>query len=220
MVDSSLGGKTGVDLPQGKNLVGAFHPPKLVWTDPLTLETLPQAELRSGMAEVLKAGVIADPKLFVLCRQGWDAINANRQEIVRRAMAVKINIIQQDPYERSLRAVLNFGHTIGHAIETVSEYSLRHGEAVAIGMLLEARLSEELGLAQESLSAPIHTTLKHLSLPVRIPPRLDRQAILEIMFFDKKKASGELKFALPVRIGEVQPGVKVPVDLLKKIIQV
>jgi 3-dehydroquinate synthetase len=131
MVDASLVGKTGADLPQGKNLVGAFHPPRLVLADPQLLSTLPEAELRSGMAEVVKGGVIGDPALFDRCAGGWAEIQADWSAVIRRTMAVKIQVILADPYERGPRAVLNFGHTFGHAIEMLSGYRLRHGEAVS-----------------------------------------------------------------------------------------
>jgi 3-dehydroquinate synthase len=178
MVDASLGGKTGVDLPQGKNLVGAFYSPRLVLADPLTLDTLPEAELRSGMAEVVKAGVIGDPELFELCALGWDALRLKLAEVVCRAMSVKISVIGADPYETGRRAVLNLGHTIGHAVELVSNFQLRHGEAVAIGMVAASRLAERLEIAEPGLADKIENVLMGLGLPVEIPPELDRQAVL------------------------------------------
>ena len=208
MVDASLGGKTGADLPQGKNLVGAFHAPWLVLADPQTLKTLPEKELRSGLAEVVKHGVIGDPDLFALCAQGWDAI-VNWDALVRRAMAVKIKIIQTDPFESGRRAALNLGHTIGHGVELASGYRLRHGEAIAIGMVAEARLAERLGLAEAGLAKGIAACLRGLGLPTEIPPDLDRQTTLRAMSVDKKKSKGQVRFSLPVRIGEVQVGVEV-----------
>jgi 3-dehydroquinate synthase len=217
MVDASLGGKTGADLPQGKNLVGAFHPPVLVLADPQTLTTLPDAEFRSGLAEVIKHAVIADPELFELCSAGWEAAKDNLDEIVRRAIAVKVRIIQEDPYEGGRRAALNLGHTLGHAIEKVSGYRLKHGEAVAIGMVHAARLSRLNGYAQEGLPGVIASTLEGLGLPTEIPGWLDRGSILNVMRFDKKKAGGRLRWVLPVRIGEVVVRVAVedplPVEL-------
>jgi 3-dehydroquinate synthase len=206
MVDASLGGKTGADLPQGKNLVGAFHPPALVLADPLTLRSLPKAELRSGLAEVIKHGIIGDPELFELA---CSPSPTNLGQIVRRAMSVKVRIIEADPYERGLRAALNLGHTVGHAVEQVSGYHLRHGEAVAIGMVAEARLAERLGIAQVGLAETIATTLAGVGLPVAIPPPMDRGAILQTMQVDKKRAGGKIRFALPVKIGEVVTGVEV-----------
>jgi shikimate kinase/3-dehydroquinate synthase len=209
MADASLGGKTGVDLPEGKNLVGAFHPPCLVLADPETLSTLPEVELRSGLAEVVKHGIIADPALFELCAAGPLAIKDELVGIVRRAMAVKLVFIQADPYERGQRAALNLGHTVGHALESVSRYRLRHGEAVAIGMVTEAHLAERLGIAAVGLSGRIEAVLACLNLPVKIPSDLSRQALVEAMRVDKKKASGVVHFSLPVDIGRVEIGVAV-----------
>jgi 3-dehydroquinate synthase len=209
MVDSSLGGKTGCNLSEGKNLIGAFHSPRLVLSDPHLLSTLPEDELRSGLGEVVKHGIIADPALFEMCAQGFAAVRANLPEIVRRAIAVKIKVIEADPFERGVRATLNLGHTIGHALETVSEYRLRHGEAIAIGMVAEARLAERLGIASQGLSETIAATLSKLGLPVRIPPNLKRDDIIQTMQYDKKMDSRVIRFALPVKIGEVRAGVEV-----------
>jgi 3-dehydroquinate synthase len=209
MVDSSLGGKTGCDLAEGKNLVGAFHSPSLVLSDPNTLSTLPEDELRSGLGEVVKHGIIADPALFNMCTQGYATVKANLPEIVRRAMAVKVRVIEADPFERGLRATLNLGHTIGHAVETVSGYRLKHGEAVAIGMVKEARLAERMGIAAAGLSETIAATLIELGLPVNIPPDLSLTDIIHTMRYDKKMNSGVVRFALPVAIGEVQAAVEV-----------
>jgi shikimate kinase / 3-dehydroquinate synthase len=209
MADASLGGKTGVDLPQGKNLVGAFHPPALVLSDPQLLATLPEKELRSGMAEIVKAGVIGDERLFELCQQGWQSLRADLDEVVRRGMAIKIRIIQADPYEKGQRAVLNLGHTIGHAVERASGYELSHGEAVSIGMVAEAHLAEKIGLAEAGLAAQIARTLQSLKLPTSIPADIDRKLVLETMNLDKKRAAGKVLFALPVRIGEVKTGCEV-----------
>jgi len=209
MVDSSLGGKTGCDLPEGKNLIGAFHSPRLVLSDPNTLSTLPEDELRSGLGEVVKHGIIADPTLFDLCSQGFESVKVNLPEIVRRAMAVKIKLIEADPFEGGVRAKLNFGHTVGHALETVSGYRLRHGEAVAIGMVAEARLAERLGIAGQGLSATIAVTLMELGLPIKAPPDLSQEDIIHTMRYDKKMNSGIIRFALPVKVGEVRAGVEV-----------
>lgn len=207
MVDAAIGGKTGVDLPQGKNLVGAFHPPRLVLADPLTLQTLPLPELRSGMAEVVKHAVIGDPDLLEACAAGLDRLNGNWEWLVRRAAAVKVRVIEADPYEQGLREVLNFGHTIGHALEKASGYRLRHGEAVAIGMVIETRLAERLGLAAAGLSEQLSQVLRQLGLPVQPPPGLavdDLRAALQV---DKKRRQGELRFSLPRRVGQVEYGI-------------
>jgi 3-dehydroquinate synthase len=209
MADASLGGKTGADLPQGKNLIGAFHAPRLVLADPQVLSSLPPAELRSGMGEVVKHGVISDPELFRLCPQALTEPAAMLEEIVRRAVAVKIRVIEADPYEQGWRAVLNLGHTIGHAVELVSGFKLRHGEAVSIGLVSETRLAEHIGLAQPGLSQQISIVLSSLGLPVEIPGDLDTDQILHAMGTDKKRAGGKVRFALPVKLGEARVGVEI-----------
>ncbi len=209
MVDASLGGKTGVDLPQGKNLVGAFHPPRVVWADPEALATLPVEELISGMAEVVKHGILGDPALFDLCLQGWDALNDDWSAVVRRAMAVKIKIIQDDPFEKGARQALNLGHTIGHAVELASGFELRHGEAIAIGLVAETRLAERLGIAEAGLARQIEAVLRQLDLPTETPPTLDWEMVSQAIELDKKKSGGRVRFALPRRIGEVEVGVAV-----------
>ncbi len=207
MVDSGLGGKTGVDLPQAKNLVGAFYPPRLVLADPQMLNTLPERELRGGLAEVIKHGVIGDVDLFELCSGGWQATNDHLDEIVRKGMAVKLKVIEQDPYEKDLRQTLNLGHTIGHGVELASNFRLSHGESVAIGMVAEARLAERIGMARQGLAQRIEHVLAGVGLPVEIPPDLSRERIVDAMRLDKKRAAGKVRFALPVDIGEVRTGV-------------
>ncbi|MFZ6031252.1 MAG: 3-dehydroquinate synthase [Chloroflexota bacterium] len=220
MCDSSLGGKTGADLPEGKNLVGAFHPPALVLADPGVLATLPQAEINNGMAEVIKHGIIEDAALIDLCAQAREAVNRQAwNEIVSRSMAVKIKIIQEDPYEKARRQALNLGHTIGHAVELVSGFRIRHGEAVAIGMVAEARLAEKMGLADpdEFLAMRIASVCQAAGLPTEIPPELDHQAIRRAIQQDKKKAGGKVKYALPAAIGRVITGVNVEEALLHEL---
>ncbi len=204
MVDASLGGKTGFDLPEGKNLIGAFYPPKLVLADPQLLSTLPEAELISGMAEVVKHGIISDPELFNLCLRGLDWVKNNLEEIVKRAMAVKIKIIEEDPYEKGFRAALNLGHTVGHAVELVSKFNLRHGEAIAIGMVAEAKYSARVGLAGIGLVEAVTESLKALGLPIQIPEKMPREEIIRAMRVDKKKNAKAIRFALPVEIGKVE----------------
>ena len=204
MVDASLGGKTGFDLPEGKNLIGSFHPPKLVIADPSLLLTLPERELRSGMAEVVKHGIISDPELFSLCGRGLDWVKNNLEEIVKRAMAVKIKVIEEDPYEKGFRAALNLGHTVGHAVELVSKFNLRHGEAIAIGMVAEAKYSARVGLAGVGLVEAVEESLKALGLPIHIPEGMPREEIIRAMRVDKKKNAKVVRFALPVEIGKVE----------------
>lgn len=204
MVDASLGGKTGFDLPQGKNLIGSFHPPKLVIADPSLLLTLPERELRSGMAEVVKHGIISDPDLFAMCQRGMDWVKANLEEVVKRATAVKIQVIEADPYEMGFRAVLNLGHTVGHAVELVSGFKLRHGEAISIGMAVEARYATRVGLAGSGVVEAIESTLSSLGLPIHIPAEMPREEIIRALRVDKKKNAKAIRFALPIEIGKVE----------------
>jgi len=209
MVDASLGGKTGINLPEGKNLAGAFHHPHLVVIDTTLLSTLPETEIKNGLAEVVKHGVIGDQVLFELCAQGLPEITRNWDTVVKRAANVKIQTIQVDPYEKNIRAILNFGHTVGHAVEVLSGYKIRHGEAVAIGMVAETRLAELLGLALVGLTEKIDEVLKRLDLPTHIPSYISNDEVLKVMQFDKKRKGGRLRFALPVDIGEVVHDVEI-----------
>ncbi len=210
MLDAAVGGKTGFDLPQGKNLAGSFYTPSFVMVDPQTLTTLPHRELLCGLAEGVKAGIVADPALFDLCAQGMQQVSSHLPEVICRALAVKVHIIQADPYERNRRAALNAGHTMGHALEAASGYKLLHGEAISIGFVLEAYLSEQLGLARPGLAAAIASCLSGLGLPTQVPAGISRRSIIEAVGVDKKRSAGEVRFSLPVRIGRVQVGVAVP----------
>ncbi len=203
MVDASIGGKTGVDLQSGKNIVGAFHPPRLVLVDPNFMSTLPLVEFNNGMAEVIKAGIIGDEDLFGLCSQGPELVHSSLAEVIARAIAVKVGVIQADPFEENQRAVLNFGHTLGHALESASGYHIRHGEAVASGMVAAARLAHHRGLAEPGLVDKIVTVLQKFDLPVDLLTSIPVQSILEVMRSDKKRAAGKHNFVLPHRIGEV-----------------
>ena len=204
MVDASLGGKTGFDLPEGKNLIGAFYPPKLVLADPQLLGTLPEAELISGMAEVVKHGIISDPELFNLCLRGLAWVKNNLEEVIKHAMAVKIKVIEEDPYEKGIRAALNLGHTVGHAVELVSKFELRHGEAIAIGTVAEARYAARAGLADDGLVEAVTESFRALGLPIQIPEAMPREEIIRAMRVDKKKNAKAIRFALPVEIGKVE----------------
>jgi shikimate kinase / 3-dehydroquinate synthase len=204
MVDASIGGKTGFDLPEGKNLIGSFYPPKRILADPRLLQTLPERELISGMAEVVKHGIISDPELFELCSRGLNWVGVNIEEIVKRAMAVKIRIIEEDPYEKGFRAALNLGHTVGHAVELVSRFALRHGEAIAIGMVTEASYAEHIGIAQQGTAESIREVLLKLGLPTQIPDGMSRAEMIAAMRVDKKRNSKVIRFALPVEIGQVK----------------
>ncbi|RMG92313.1 MAG: 3-dehydroquinate synthase [Chloroflexi bacterium] len=207
MVDASVGGKTGVDLPQGKNLVGAFKQPAIVIADLTTLVTLPLAEFRAGLAEVVKHGLIAAPSLFFRLENIDLPENLplipDLQSLVVRAITVKRNVVQADPFETGRRAVLNLGHTFAHAIEQVSGYTIRHGEAVAMGLVAAAALSAKLGFCSATLPGRIMAVLARLGLPVRIPADLSPKALLAAMNTDKKRVRGQMRFVLVRDVGDV-----------------
>lgn len=211
MVDSSVGGKTGVDLPQGKNLVGAFHPPVLVVIDPLVLGTLSSQQVRCGMAEVVKAGILADPDLFAMVQAGppWPWI-----DLLDRSLAVKIDVVQEDPGETGRRAVLNLGHTAGHALERLSDYALPHGEAVAIGLVVASHIAAELGVCDQDLPGRVIQALVQLGLPVDWSLPCRPEDVLGAMAHDKKRRAGRQKWILPRGIGDVVITDGVPEDLV------
>jgi 3-dehydroquinate synthase len=231
MVDASIGGKTGVDTPAGKNLVGAFHAPAAVFIDPQTLVTLPLREMRAGIAEIVKHGVIADEAYLrqvastvpkVLSARGGQASDSMLALIVP-SVEIKADIVSRDEREGGLRKTLNFGHTIGHAVELVSGYSLLHGEAVAIGMALEGRLAEQIGVAKAGTAATISRTLAAAGLPTELPDGMDRKGLVDAMRTDKKGLSGKTRFALPLRVGAMagaETGWTVPVsdDQLREVL--
>lgn len=206
MVDSSVGGKTAVDLPQGKNLVGAFHPPRAVIADTEALLTLPPRELRAGLAEVVKYGAIRDAAFLDWLEARADALlagdDAALAEAIARSCRHKAEIVERDPYERGERALLNFGHTFGHAIEAEQGFGgLNHGEAVAVGMVLAARLSARQGLAGDADAERLAALLARFGLPVALPDGLDPAALLGRMRLDKKAAADGLRFVLWDGIG-------------------
>ncbi len=199
MVDSSIGGKTGVDLPGGKNMVGAFWQPSLVVADLDVLETLPPVEFRCGMAEALKHGLIDDAALFEQLETRPGQID---EATLERAIAVKARIVEVDALEQGVRAHLNLGHTFAHAIETVSGYRWRHGEAVAVGLVGATRLSAAVGLCAAMLPARVEDALIGLGLPVRYS-NLNPAALWEAMAADKKWREGRSRFVLIRDVGEV-----------------
>jgi shikimate kinase/3-dehydroquinate synthase len=222
MVDASVGGKTGVDLPLGKNLVGVFKQPISVIIDTLVLDTLPVAELRSGMAETIKHAVIAEEELFGELEQNTNKVfwwrGRSGHAWLARSLKVKIDVVKEDPYEKDTRAVLNLGHTIGHALEKLSGYTLRHGEAVSIGLAVEAQVGSRLGLAGSALPRRIEALLEGWGLPVRCPP-YPTASILEAAAFDKKKRGSRMRWALPIRIGEVRIVEDVPLDVVEDVLR-
>ena len=213
MVDASIGGKTGVDIPSGKNLVGAFHQPSAVIVDPLCLESLPPEELRAGLAEVLKHGAIADAAYFervvaaLPALLGADGARSSEMlDVIRRAIAIKCDVVRRDERESGLRHILNFGHTIAHALELVSHFSVPHGEAVAIGMGIEARIAEKLGVAARGTAERVEFAIAATGLPVGRPAHLAPEAILAATTRDKKARSGAARYALPTRVGGMAQG--------------
>lgn len=207
MVDASVGGKTGVDTPQGKNLIGAFHPPAAVIADPETLRTLPDAVYRAGLAEAVKHGLVADAAYFEWLAREAAAIGRRDEallvRLVHRSVEIKGRIVSEDEFETGPRAVLNAGHTVAHAIEAVSGYSLAHGEAVAIGLLAESALAEEMGLATPGLRDQVEALLSQLGLPVALPEDYRVEDLLAAMGHDKKNRDGAIRFALPAGLGRM-----------------
>ena len=220
-VDSSVGGKVGVNLKAGKNLVGAFYQPRLVLCDLDTLGTLPDRELRAGLAEVVKYGVIYDARLFRrLERDLPQLLERDRSvlgAVIARSCEIKAEVVSQDETESGRRAILNFGHTLGHALEAISSYGkYLHGEAIAIGQVGAARLSSRLlGLAAQDAQR-IETLLAQCGLPTCVTLNArQRLALLEAMKLDKKVSAGEVKFVLARRLGSVEFGCRVPSALLE-----
>lgn len=214
MVDSSVGGKTGVDLPQGKNLVGAFKQPLITIADTSCLETLPHKEVLMGMAESIKHAIISDAELF----EHFEKTNPNDLTIesIAQSIQVKVDVVEQDPFESGFRETLNLGHTVGHAIEKCSNYSLLHGEAVSIGLVAAARLSSETGLCEQTIPQRIEALLDRVGLPVR--HTMDPHELVAAMTSDKKTRDGQIRFILIQSIGKVQFGCSVPSDVLLQVL--
>ncbi|MDX2140369.1 MAG: 3-dehydroquinate synthase [Chloroflexota bacterium] len=200
MVDSSVGGKVGVDLPQGKNLVGAFKQPEAVIIDTEVLRTLPARERRCGMAEIIKHALIADPDLLELAAQA-SVPSALDDRLVQRAVQVKVQLVQQDPFEKGIRAHLNLGHTFGHAFEQVSGYRIPHGEGVAIGLVAAARLSHRLGMCGAEVVDRVEQVVGEAGLPAFLED-LDPEAVWAAMGTDKKWQSGTARFVLLRGLGQ------------------
>jgi 3-dehydroquinate synthase len=228
MVDSAIGGKTGINHPAGKNLIGAFHQPAAVYIDVDYLKTLPDRHFNSGMAEVIKCGVIADRGLFAFLEESPARVQRRETEMMARIIEaccrVKVRVVEADPRESSRRKILNFGHTIGHAIETVTGFRLTHGEAVAIGMAAEARIAARLGLLAPAAALRIAALPPRLGLPVTLPPSLDPRTLLEVARRDKKTRAGRIACALPGRIGAMahrhgEYGIPVDDGLILEVLQ-
>jgi 3-dehydroquinate synthetase len=208
-VDAAIGGKTGVDLPGGKNLVGAFHQPSAVLADPETLTTLPLAHMRAGLAEVIKHGVIADESYFARVVDALPRILDRRADswldtitpLVVRGIEIKADVVSRDEREAGVRKTLNFGHTIGHAIEVCANYEMLHGEAVAAGMVLESALAERAGIAEVGTCGRVRDAIHAAGLPVNRPPSTPPPELLAATRTDKKTRGGVVEYALPRRVG-------------------
>lgn len=223
MVDAAIGGKTGVNHPQGKNLIGAFHQPRLVLIDPTVLQTLPRREFQAGMAEVIKYGVIWDGSLFEQLEQ------ANRldqlrylspevlSEILVRSAQAKVDVVTKDEKEGGLRAILNYGHTIGHAIESLGRYrQFNHGEAVALGMVAVGQIAVDLKCWQEDCAQRQLSLIQKAGLPTRLPQTIETPAVLAMLQLDKKVESGRVRFVLPTQIGTVTIKDQVPTHFIER----
>jgi 3-dehydroquinate synthase len=223
MIDASVGGKTGVDTPAGKNLVGAFHRPRAVIVDPGVLGSLPANHLRSGVAEAIKHGAIADADYYekidrLLLLVLNDPTGAAMRSLIVRSIEIKASIVMQDEREGGIRRHLNFGHTLGHAIESESGYQLLHGEAIAIGMVLEAKLGEALGVTAPGTVARLRNTVERAGLPHAVPGQLDVDRILAATRSDKKAREGVVEYALITEIGRAIAGVRAPDETVLQVL--
>ena len=231
MIDASIGGKTGVDTPAGKNLVGAFHQPAAVIADPDVLRTLPAEHLRAGLAEALKHGVIADAQYFDEVATAAPAIIAGDraagsalERVVVRSVSIKADVVRRDEREGGVRKTLNFGHTLGHAIELRSGFRLLHGEAVAMGMVLEARVAERVGVAEVGTSDRVRSAIERSGLPAARPRDQSPDEILAATRGDKKARQGIVEYALPARIGAMAGadrgwGISVADDIVLEVLR-
>jgi len=205
MIDASVGGKTGVDTPAGKNLVGAFHQPHCVVVDPELLSTLPDAHLRAGMAEAVKHGAIADAEYLEWIERNADPLLAGDPDalarLIMRSVEIKAEIVAKDEKESGPRKLLNFGHTIGHAVESVSGYTLLHGEAVAVGMVEEARIGERSGITAAGTSAHLRRILTRLGLPTSLPIDFQAAQVIDFTRVDKKARNGRVEYSLIQDLG-------------------
>lgn len=205
MVDASIGGKTGVNVPQGKNLIGTIYQPKKVMIDPSTLRTLPLSEIRNGIVEMIKHGLIADPYLFQFLEEHCDQLlnlePSALEKVIFESCRIKKEIVESDEKDNGMRRLLNFGHTIGHALECLTKYALPHGEAVAIGLLVESRLALQMGRFNPHSFLRIHSLLEKYSIPLKLPFKLSVLSVLEAMNLDKKSLKGNPRFVIIDEIG-------------------
>ena len=227
MVDASIGGKTGVNHPQGKNLIGAFYQPRLVFIDPTVLNTLPVREFRAGMAEVIKYGVIWDKDLFTKLEQADTLDNIEQLSpellkiIITRSCQAKVDVVSQDEKEAGLRAILNYGHTIGHAIESLTGYgTINHGEAVAMGMVAAGKIAVKMGLWTETDVQRQEQLLQKTALPTQVPGILNTAEVMESLQLDKKVKAGKIRFILPTEIGKVIISDRVSSKVIQDVLEI
>ncbi len=222
-VDSSVGGKTGVDIPEGKNLMGAFYQPQAVYIDPQVLQTLDREELLGGLAEVIKYGVIWDKEFFTFLDENHEKILELDSKLIQKLIyiccQIKADVVAKDERESDLRRILNFGHTIGHAVEGVSRYSIIHGKAVAIGMVAAAKLAVGLGLLNNGECQKITELIKKYRLPTIIPKEFDRNLIKQFLVTDKKSIAGKVTYVLPQTIGNVVMRDNVPENMVDQVLE-
>lgn len=213
MADSSIGGKTGVDTPYGKNLIGAFHHPEEVYMDMETLSTLDIRNYRAGLAELMKHGFIWDPSILDFVQEHQQEIQDRNvtvlEQLFEKNCQVKNYVVSQDEQEKGLRQILNYGHTMGHAVEILAGFDLIHGECVSIGMVFAAKIAQRRGLCSAEWAARQRSILEGLGLPVDLPAALAAKDLIRLMKMDKKARAGKIQFVLPVRPGEVLYGVPV-----------
>ncbi len=222
-VDSAIGGKTGVNLPEGKNLVGAFYPPRLVLTDPLLLRTLPRREYRGGLAEVIKYGVVADRPLFIYLEENLEKLLQRDTRamsfVISRCAKIKARVVSRDEREAGLREILNYGHTFGHALESITKFRrFQHGEAVAWGLMAAALLGHEAGITPAEHAARIIALVRSLG-PLPSWPRVRPGGLIRAMGSDKKTRSGKLRFVLSPGIGKARTYDRIPVALVERVLR-
>ena len=220
--DSSVGGKVGVDFEGGKNMIGAFYQPKLVYANVGSLATLPERELKSGLAEVVKHGMIADAGFFSYLENNMDAVLRLDAEtlkyVVMTNCSIKSGVVEKDEKESGLRAILNFGHTTGHAVESASDFKMLHGECVSVGIVAACKIAQYLGMVDDSVLRRAEAVLKRIGLPVAVSG-IDPEDIFNKMLHDKKIKNGSLTFVLPKKIGEVERRVIDDYGLIRKILR-
>lgn len=221
-VDSSVGGKTGVDIPEGKNLVGAFYQPKAVYIDISVLDTLPREELLGGLAEVIKYGVIRDIDFFHFLRDNHEGILNLDPELIKKTIytccRIKAEVVSDDEREGGSRRVLNYGHTIGHAVEGASDFTLIHGLAVSIGMVAAARLAVMNGLLAKDDCSKIIEILQLYKMPIEVPKELDRVRIKRFLLADKKTVGGDVFYVLPTQLGKTVITAKVTEEQVNQVL--